>query len=309
MSNKIKCFRLDDKYCSDNCCMVMVPVSKSGVIVGKEGVLFSEDNNKYLEDSRKILFPYSDNPTHTEKRLFGDEKLFTNQVFDYNNLYTVLDSWKCTNYFPFLRTGRGVLVRDSYSTYMNNSCTYSVNRDDLINSLYSNKEEDRIVIMNGKTYKDGIIVPRILDTIKQEKEELSNQANSFHNSYDACFDNMSVLGLSEAVAVSYRLSLKVEELDNIGNDDLSFDLPVMDDIYLLRIPKDESGYSIDKIQVFVDNINKYRVRVTNIVNDEDNNLRINYSSIGTQRNISSFKSIKEPVFNEKQKVYKKTDNK
>lgn len=306
MSNKIKCFKLNDKYCSSDCCMVMVPVSKSGVIVGREGILFDGEVNKYLDDSRKISFPYSDIPTHTEKRVLCEDKFFTNQIFNYDNLYTVLDSYRCTNYFPFLRTGRGVLVRDSYSTYLSKCCTYSISRDHFLESLNSNKEEDRIVIMNGKAYKDGIVVPGIADVIKQEKEELNKDAESFHNSYDSCFDNMSVLGISDAVATSYMFSKKIDELNNIGEDDLTFDLRVMDDIYLLRIPKDDSGYSIDKIQVFVDNIHKYKIRVTNIVNDQDNNLRINYSSIGTQRSISGFKNIKEPVFDNKNKVYEKT---
>lgn len=303
MINKIKCFRIDDKYCSDDCCMVIVPVSKSGVIVGREGILFDSVNNKYLEDERKGLFPYSDTPTHTEKKILSEEQLFTNQIFNYDNLYTVLGSDSCTNYFPFLRTGRGVLVRDKYYTYSNDFCTYSVNPDDLKYSLHSNSEEDRIVIMNGKAYKDGIFIPKITDAIEKNIKDLKKQDNSIQSTYEPCFDNMSISSYSDVFALSYILNSKINELENIGEDDLSFDLPVMNDIYLLRIPKDGSGYSIDKIQVFIDNINKYKIRVTNIVNDGNNQLRINYSSIGTQRNISGFKSIKEPVFDSK--TYKK----
>ena len=296
MSNKIKCFKLSDRFCGEHCCMVMVPVSKEGIIVCSEGILFSNDEiNKYLDDPRRKLFPYSEVPTHLEKKLLSNSQLFTNQIFDYDSLYTVLDSDTCTNYFPFHRTDGGILVRDKYSTFSleNGTSTYSMSRDNLLDSFSSTNDEDRIVILGGKAIEDCNIIPSVDETVSSAIEGLKKQLDNIPCSYgfgDEEYDFPYYL---------FKISSEIEELENLSKEDLSFDLPVIGDVYILRIPKDGSGYSIDKLHISIDNKDKYRVSVSNIMSDKNNSSRIEYSSIGSQKSIDKIKLIREPVFDEK----------
>jgi len=296
MSNKIKCFKIDRSFCREHCCMIMVPVSKCGVIVGREGVLFSNDEtNKYLDDPRRKLFPYTEVPTHYEKKILCEKELFVNQVFDYDNLYTVLESDSCTNYFPFHRSEGGILVRDKYSTFdFGLGCgIYSMSRDNLLSSFTSTNEEDRIVILGGKTVKDGIVIPCIDEVVKSTIEGLESQVANFP-SFCAIDD-----GEYDYSYYALKISREINELENLSNEDLSFDLPVIGDVYILRIPKDGSGYSIDKLHISIDNKDMYRVSVTPVMSDKNNEARIDYSSIGSQKSIDKIKTIKEPVFDEK----------
>ena len=293
MSSKIKCFKLSERNCGEHCCMVMVPVSKTGVIVGREGILFSNDGiNKYIDDPRKKLFPYSEVPTHLEKKIFSEPQLYSNQIFDYDNLYTVLESDSCTNYFPFRKSKDGILVRDNFYTYANDTAVYSMSRDDLLESLKSTDDEERIIILGGKNCSDEIIIPKIDEVVESAIDGLKSQLDSVYQKF--AFSDEFDYSLA-----AYRVCSQIDELEELSDDDLSFDLAVLGDVYILRIPKDGDGYSIDKVHIGINNKDKYRVCVTNIMSDEKNDSRINYSSIGSQKSIDKIKEMREPVFDEK----------
>ena len=293
MSSKIKCFKLSERNCGEHCCMVMVPVSKTGVIVGREGILFSNDGiNKYIDDPRKKLFPYSEVPIHLEKKVFSEPQLYCNQIFDYDNLYTVLGSDSCTNYFPFRKTESGILVRDNCFTYLNDTAVYSMSRDDLLESFKSTDEEDRIIILGGKNCSDEIIIPKIDEVVESAIDGLRSQLDSVYQKF--AFSDEFDYSLA-----AYRVCSQIDELEELSDEDLSFDLAVLGDVYILRIPKDGDGYSIDKVHIGIDNKDKYRVCVTNVMSDEKNVSRINYSSIGSQKSIDKIKEMREPVFDEK----------
>ena len=206
MSNKIKCFKLNEKNCGEHCCMVMVPVSKTGVIVGREGILFSSDGtNSYLNDPRRKLFPYSEVPTHLEKRFPYDLQLYSNQIFDFDNLYSVLENDKCTNYFPFQKNKGGILVRDNFYTYANDTAVYSMSRDDLLESLKSTDDEDRIIILGGKNCSDEIIIPKIDETVERTIKFLKSELDLCYQRYFTTSDE------TDYSYIAYRICNKINK--------------------------------------------------------------------------------------------------
>lgn len=253
--------RINSWYVGDDCIQIAVSYRNALSILSQDTVLYHHYHssncfiNEYLDDERRYNFPYSNIPTHCERRRFTKYN-YTNQLFEFDKPYIRIGDGKIVESFV-VKDGDEALLVNRLLTGQS-EVKYMTNKE--LQQLFSKVDGEKLICLGYcggfQLTKDGIsyafgdeIIPDEDVLVSYYREKIRERIVEYNKGDSGLFsDNM--------------MNYFEKSLATLEINDLPFGFPICENYIIFRT--DGEKIKIQDVSAWLQSGNNYKVLVTDI---------------------------------------------
>lgn len=253
--------RINSWYVGDDCAQIAVSYKNALSILSQDTVLYHHYPgsscfiNRYLDDERRYNFPYSNIPTHCDRRLFTKYN-YANQLFGFDKPYIRIGDGKIVESFV-VKDGKDALLVNKLLTGQS-EVKYMTNKE--LQEIASKVDGEELICLEyGGGFllaKDGAsyafaddIIPSEDFLVSYYREKTRERIVEYKKGDSGLFsDNM--------------MDYFEKSLANMEINDLPFGFPICENYIFVRTDGDK--IKIQDVSAWLQNGDNYKVLITDI---------------------------------------------
>lgn len=266
MSEIVK--KINSWYVGEDCVQDMISYQNKLTILNKDGILYnhkegSEIINKYLEDERRKQFPYSNIPTHFNRKKF-QKYTYTNQLLEFEQPYICIQDNNIVERYVVKDNKDALLIIKMLSTFKRTGFRTREEIEKLFEQPTNENEKLYILDFNGEIISDG-------DKITISEEEIQREiCESLINSFEK-IKKMISDEPSQSIAWNLKnnplfLSFVEQSVKNVDLNklELNVHLGTNDTASLILVKVHDSEITIQVIDIYFIKPNYYKVDIVDV---------------------------------------------
>lgn len=255
--------KINSCYVEDNCVQISYPYNDCITILNKNGILYHHKINsnffinKYLSDERRRKFPYHTIPTFYAKNDSGFYKLFTNQIFNFNQPYIIIKDNQVIENYVVKDGTEALIISKQLTPYKKTSIKNRKEVEEILCPSTSIRYNLQNIYLSGAIPEENLFEIDDEDTIIQSvKDDLKNNLIDFKE-YIRQNPSTSVSKYLKNNPLFLSFIEQNLSIENIKNMDLN--KPLLDDEMVIIAKTD--GDNIELIGISITFIKKDQYKV------------------------------------------------